>query len=181
MIGTITREFFNDPKATIKAIKAGQPPKIVAILDEAGRNIDENADKIDKASLRNFLKVIGRKIKTAEQKPNPPECFRKDAPACYKARPLNGIWATAPYLHNGSVRTMRQLLLPADQRERSFKVGTRNFDPVDMGFVSEGAFTLDTSLPGNSNAGHDGPIYGNTVLANDPARMNALLEYLKTL
>ena len=103
------------------------------------------------------------------------------APMAYKARPLNGIWATAPFLHNGSVRTMRELLLPADQREKSFRVGTRAFDPVDMGFKNEGASTLDTSLPGNSNAGHDGPKYGNAELAEDKERMDALLEYLKTL
>ncbi len=76
---------------------------------------------------------------------------------------------------------MRQLLLPADRRDDSFKGGTREFDPVDMGFRDEGASTLDTTLPGNSNAGHDGPIYGNEVLANDQERMDALLEYLKTL
>ncbi len=76
---------------------------------------------------------------------------------------------------------MRQLLLPADQREKSFRVGTREFDPDDMGFKNEGASTLDTGLPGNSKAGHEGPIYGNEVLAEDKDRMDALLEYLKTL
>ena len=76
---------------------------------------------------------------------------------------------------------MRQLLLPADKREKTFNVGTREFDPVDMGFTNEGAFTLHTSLDGNSNAGHDGPIYGNDVLAKDKERMDALLEYLKSL
>ena len=76
---------------------------------------------------------------------------------------------------------MRQLLLPADQRQKSFNVGTREFDPGDMGFINQGGFTLDTNLPGNSNTGHDGPIYGNAALAKDPKRMDALLEYLKTL
>lgn len=119
-----------------------------------------------------------------------------DCPLCYKARPLNGIWATAPYLHNGSVRTMRQLLLPAACptdaagtpvylegrcRQITFNVGSREFDPVDMGFNDSGASTLDTSLPGNSNAGHDGPSYGNPELAANPDMLNALLEYLKTL
>jgi hypothetical protein len=151
-------------------------------LDDAARHL---SDKVDKASIRKFLKEMGRKIKEPKLDPNKPVCFPDGILLCYKARPLNGIWATAPYLHNGSVRTMRQLLLPADQRnennETTFKVGTREFDPVDMGFKNEGAFTLDTTLPGNSNAGHDGPLYGNDVLAKDEVRMDALLEYLKTL
>ncbi len=178
VIGAITDAFFNDPKETLEALKVGQPPDVVAILVNAERHL---GDKIDKASIRKFLKEIGRKLKVAEQDPGKQVCFPEGALACYKARPLNGIWATAPYLHNGSVRTMRQLLLPADQREPSFKVGTREFNPVDMGFRNDGAFTLDTGLPGNSNAGHDGPIYGNEVWAKDSKRMDALLEYLKTL
>ncbi|MGI9419877.1 MAG: di-heme-cytochrome C peroxidase, partial [Geminicoccaceae bacterium] len=100
---------------------------------------------------------------------------------CYKARPLNGIWATAPYLHNGSVRTLRQLLLPTDQRQTTFKVGSRDFDPDAIGFVDEGATVLDTSLPGNANTGHDGPTYGNAMFAENPDRLEAILEYLKTL
>lgn len=178
VIGAITRAFFDNPKDTLKAVKAGQPPAVVAVLDKAARHL---ADKANKASIRRFLKEIGREIKPPKFKPNKLVCFPKGVLPCYKARPLNGIWATAPYLHNGSVRTMRQLLLPADQRDPSFKVGTREFDHVDMGFRDEGASTLDTSLPGNSNAGHDGPIYGNEVLAKDKKRMDALLEYLKTL
>ncbi|MEE4277884.1 MAG: di-heme-cytochrome C peroxidase [Halieaceae bacterium] len=52
----------------------------------------------------------------------------------YKARPLNGIWATAPYLHNGSVPTLYDLLLPPDERPRQFRVGCREFDPTRVGF-----------------------------------------------
>ena len=75
----------------------------------------------------------------------------------YKARPLDGIWATAPYLHNGSVPTLYALLLPA-KRPAKFWVGSRQFDPVEVGFEWEtetpGAFSLDTSIQGNLNAGH---------------------------
>jgi hypothetical protein len=56
----------------------------------------------------------------------------------YKGRSLNGIWATAPYLHNGSVPTLWDLLLPAAQRPKSFKVGAREFDPKNVGFKSDG-------------------------------------------
>ena len=96
--------------------------------------------------------------------------------ATYKARPLNGIWATAPYLHNGSVPNLWALLQPVAQRPARFFVGSREFDPVRVGQVSEqGPSLLDTSLPGNSNRGH---LAGTTLPEADK---RALLEYLKTL
>ena len=58
----------------------------------------------------------------------------------YRARPLDGIWATAPYLHNGSVPNLYQLLLPAVQRVTTFKVGSDQFDPVYVGFVTDQGF-----------------------------------------
>ena len=96
----------------------------------------------------------------------------------YKARPLDGIWATAPYLHNGSVPNLFQLLLPAKDRVKKFFVGAREFDAVNVGFVSEtGAFEFDTALPGNSNAGHDR--YGTDNLSDEQRWQ--LVEYLKQL
>jgi mono/diheme cytochrome c family protein len=101
--------------------------------------------------------------------------------AMYKARPLNGVWASAPYLHNGSVPTLAQMLTPPPQRVKRFFVGSRQYDPVDVGVRSleaEGGvayFAFDTSLPANSNAGHP---FG-TDLADDEKRQ--LIEYLKTL
>jgi len=95
----------------------------------------------------------------------------------YKARPLNGIWATAPYLHNGSVPTLAELLNPA-KRSPTFWVGNREYDPVNLGYVSTPnvGSMFDTSLPGNSNKGHD---YGTSALTDTQRR--ALLEYMKTL
>jgi hypothetical protein len=100
--------------------------------------------------------------------------------ASYEARRLYGIWATAPYLHNGSVPTLADLLLPAAQRPKTFRVGTRVFDPAKVGFSTDpeapgNTSTFDTTLPGNSNAGHD---YGTHLSVKD--RRN-LLEYLKQL
>jgi hypothetical protein len=169
MLGGLLR----DPVNLLKAIKAGQPSDVVAFVYKA------KADHLP-GDPKNFLKALNDEYPSVPDKHNP-HCVPNGTELCYKARPLNGIWATAPFLHNGSVRTMRQLLLPADLREKSFKVGTREYDPDDMGFKDVGAFALDTSLPGNSNAGHDGRIYGSKVFANDKERMNALLEYLKTL
>jgi hypothetical protein len=96
----------------------------------------------------------------------------------YKAAPLAGVWATAPYLHNGSVATLHDLLLPAARRKKTFHLGDREFDPKHVGYrtgPSEGSFLYDTALPGQSNRGHE---YG-TTLADDDRR--ALLEFLKTL
>ena len=76
----------------------------------------------------------------------------------YKARPLNGIWATAPFLHNGSVANLYELLLPAEQRMKSFYLGSIEFDPEHVGFDTKwraGGFRMDTALPGNLNAGHE--------------------------
>jgi mono/diheme cytochrome c family protein len=76
----------------------------------------------------------------------------------YKARPLDGIWATPPYFHNGSVPNLYQVLLPVERRAKSFSLGTRRFDPVNVGYETEaftGSFELDTSLRGNRSTGHE--------------------------
>jgi RoxA-like, cytochrome c-like len=107
----------------------------------------------------------------------------KDNPAdpkmVYKGRPLQGIWATAPYLHNGSVPNLWEMLLPPGQRSKIFSLGTREFDPKNVGYETaqsaDNSFRFDTSLPGNSNAGHD---YGNDNLTD--ADRWALVEYMKT-
>lgn len=127
----------------------------------------------------------------------------------YKGRSLNGIWATAPYLHNGSVPTLYDLLLPAsampgdppgmEYRPVTFMVGSREFDPVKVGFKTSGynGFLFKTGnkmadgtiqpIPGNSNSGHE---YGTRDEAlPDGSVLPALtqderwdlVEYLKSL
>ena len=96
----------------------------------------------------------------------------------YKARPINGIWASAPYLHNGSVPTVYDLLLPAVQRPTQFFVGNRELDTVKVGNQTtavEGTSVFNTQLLGNSNMGHE---YGTQL--SEPDRF-ALLEYIKSL
>jgi cytochrome c2 len=109
------------------------------------------------------------------------------APLAYRARNMDGIWATPPYLHNNSVPNMYQLLLPAAQRDKNFYVGNLQYDPKVLGFVttkSDGAFQLQTNITGNSNAGHefrDG-LRGKGIigpLLTDEERW-AIIEYLKT-
>jgi hypothetical protein len=96
----------------------------------------------------------------------------------YKARPLNGIWATAPYLHNGSVRTLSMLLTEPALRETRFWKGTREFDPVNVGFKSRksaAAQLFNATEPGNLNSGHD---YGTSF---NKREKSDLIEFLKTL
>lgn len=97
----------------------------------------------------------------------------------YAARPLHGIWAAAPYLHNGSVPTLYDLLSPPEQRPKRFALGRRDYDPVKLGFVVTAACApqdclVDTTRPGNGNAGHR---FGTEL--GETERM-ALIEYLKT-
>jgi hypothetical protein len=94
----------------------------------------------------------------------------------YKGRPLNGIWATAPYLHNGSVPNLDELLKPPAKRVLKFHLGSREFDPATVGFrVDQGDFEFDTALPGNSNAGHE----YNREFTDDERKQ--LIEYMKSL
>jgi hypothetical protein len=115
----------------------------------------------------------------------------ESAPAMgYIAPPLDGVWATAPYLHNGSVPTL-ELLLDSPRRPaywtRSFD--SKDYDPVTLGWRfralpqgkagvgqrEERKRIYDTTLPGYSNAGHT---FGDALTADE---RRAVLEYLKTL
>jgi uncharacterized protein (DUF2235 family) len=117
--------------------------------------------------------------------------YRKNellSPLAYKARPHNGIWATPPYLHNGSVPNLFALLSPVAERPKVFCLGNKWYDPVKLGLNTDplkGASEFDTHSPGNSNAGHefnDGP-KGNGVIGRKLSEQERyqIIEYLKTL
>ena len=96
----------------------------------------------------------------------------------YKAVPLNGVWSGAPYLHNGSVANLQEMLTSPASRAVRFTVGGAEYDPALVGYpatVAGSGFVLDTTLPGNSNAGHE---YGTTL---SDAEKADLIEYLKGL
>lgn len=99
----------------------------------------------------------------------------------FVAKPLVGVWLLGPYLHNGSVPTVRDLLTPPAERPTVFFRGYDVIDPERLGFVSSGpqaevhGFRFDTALRGNGNGGHD---FG-TLLPE--GRKRALIEYLKGL
>jgi len=106
----------------------------------------------------------------------------------YKARPLNGIWAVAPYLHNGSVPSLYLLLSPYEERPKKFWTGSKRFNPVGVGFDTDeapGAFEYDTGGVGNSNRGHEfaNKPKGNGVIGSQLSvgERWALVEYLKSL
>jgi mono/diheme cytochrome c family protein len=104
------------------------------------------------------------------------------AKGAYEARVLQGIWAAAPYLHNGSVPTLAELLKPASERVKDFKIGP-TYDTVNVGIAVEQTqfnYTLSTTdcadrNSGNSRCGHE---FGTQLMAPEK---KALLEYLKTL
>ncbi len=94
---------------------------------------------------------------------------------------LDGIWLKAPYLHNGSVPTLRDLLEPAAARPKVFWRGYDVYDQSRVGFVTDTpeaqriGTRLDTSSKGGGNQGHE---FGSQLSATEK---DALVEYLKTL
>ncbi|MGR6034316.1 MAG: c-type cytochrome [Candidatus Nitrosoglobus sp.] len=99
----------------------------------------------------------------------------------YANMPLDGIWLRAPYLHNGSVPTLRDLLEPAEKRPNVFYQGYNVYDWEKMGFISNIAeedghqfFKFDIHVKGNSNAGHE---YGTHLSG---VQKEAIVEYMKT-
>jgi hypothetical protein len=87
----------------------------------------------------------------------------------------------APYLHNGSVPTLRDLLEPVENRPKVFYRGYDVYDPVNVGFIANGpeaqrgGWSVDVTVRGNGNQGH---VYGTDLTTEEK---QALLEYLKTL
>jgi hypothetical protein len=104
----------------------------------------------------------------------------------YRAKTLVGIWATAPFLHNGSVPTLHDLLKPAAERPQRFLTGQRDYDPVRLGYEQDPSrFTppggapptvFEVSLPGNANTGHEWEFYPSLT---DEQRFQ-IIEFLKT-
>lgn len=111
------------------------------------------------------------------------------APLGYPARPMAGYWATAPYLHNGGIKNMYELLGSEEERSKTFYLGTTEYDPILLGYVdkkTEGSFVFDTSIPGNSRAGHEfkdvtevTPGVIGPALSHDDKM--AIIEYMKVI
>lgn len=192
----------------VGSILLDQKAPVAALLTKATLNVVATPDP-DKLFFQRWLDWIAdlataffhNEIKSSIKQGNyDPDTTAKPLASlnAYKGRALNGIWATAPYLHNGSVPTLYDLLLPAtcesdsndgECRPEKFEVGSREFDPVKVGLKSSGynGFVFDTSLKGNRNHGHEYTT-GKTPQPNGKILKSLtkeqrldLLEYLKTL
>jgi hypothetical protein len=133
----------------------------------------------DPERLRSFSVELSKRMNTlGEGKPWRFSHFRKTEG--YANAPLDGLWLRAPYLHNGSVPTLRALLFP-EERPVEFYSAYDVYDFANVGFVTSGpdaareGVRFDTRLRGNSNAGH---VYGQELTRE---QKEDLLEYLKTL
>ena len=168
-------------------------PTSLAIKNSSGQVVTSH-DFAD--ALRQLVSAVVTRWYDNQVPPTPPALrdkmngFRSDgvrAPLEYKARPLNGIWATPPYLHNGSVPNLYALLSPVAERPKTFYLGNREYDPVNVGYRTEefpGGFKLDTSIRGNSNSGHEfnnGSSQGIIGPLLTPDERRELIEYLKSL
>lgn len=151
------------------------PPLVVVNV----ANVEMREVAIGKLKLTDAEKVVLNGYRELPL-PRPPEHV-------YKAAPRDGVWATPPFMHNGSVPNLYEMLIPAAERTKKFYLGG-DFDPVKVGLdtsATSGTFLMDTTLLGNSNAGHsfqDGS-RGNGIIGPslDDKQRWALVEYLKSI
>ncbi len=192
-------EIGTDPgQATILATRRVKVPAYLGVTDAPlcdGRTAEVETDAPFATALASVVEQTTRfwydthDIPPAEREwmdGSRPNCVK--AGSVYKARPLNGIWATPPFLHNGSVPTLYDLLSPVAERTSRFCLGSRQYDPRKVGYDTGcvgGDFELDTGIDGNRNTGHefrDAPA-GSGVIGpalSEEERWD-LISYLKTL
>ena len=151
-------------------IKGIETEEVAAVPYEAIESVnDKQIFKLDTSLSKRAKRQLSELLGTNAEEIETPA-------AAYKARPLNGIWATAPYLHNGSVPTLADLLKPSSERPKRFHVGSRKFDPIKVGFEDDDSFPVfDTEQDGNRNQGHE------FAAGLDESQRQDLLEYLKSL
>jgi mono/diheme cytochrome c family protein len=148
--------------------------------ERIGRVVPASEIGTDPERLNSFTPELAAKMNTlGTGRPWKFTHFRKSDG--YTSMPLDGIWLRAPYLHNGSVPTLRHLLEPPERRPEVFYRGYDVYDYINAGFVWDGkeaehvSFRYDTSQKGNGRAGH---LYGTGLTT---AEKEDLLEFLKTL
>jgi mono/diheme cytochrome c family protein len=133
----------------------------------------------DRHRLDSFTEALVERFHQIDDPPFRFDAYRKTDG--YSNLPIDGCWARSPYLHNGSVPTLWDLLQPEQRRARVFYRGYNVYDPVKLGYVSDGpeaaraGFRYDTSVEGNANTGH---AYGTAL---SEAEKWDLIEFLKTL
>ncbi len=178
----------------IPADRGPKTPFAPALMDVAGHVIEKWMDD-NKVAASDRQEIMGPR----KNCPNP------GAEPVYRPRPLNGVWATAPYLHNGSVPSLYWMLKPAAQRPKQFCVGASDFDPRLVGYpapedgkpdCARGETLFSTTdaggreFNGNGNPGHSlegrvrpGLDYPDGVIGRELSEEERfdLIEYLKTL
>jgi hypothetical protein len=146
---------------------------------KTGQVDDIAAIGTDRHRLDSFSPALVEKFHSIHSPPFVFDAYRKTNG--YANVPLDGVWARAPYLHNGSVPNLHALLLPGKERPSTFYRGYDVYDPLEVGFISDGpeaakvGFLVDTNIPGNSNQGH---AYGANL---GDAQKHDLIEFLKTM
>lgn len=184
-----------DPQMILNLGRTADPGVLKELLPPALAN----CAKVSRAALLSLTVTEVTKnralIEHVPLMPNPASAIPPPfGGAGYKARALEGIWATAPFMHNGSIPNLYEVLLPAAQRSKSFFVGSRKFDSKKIGFqteASQDAFEFKVAddkgfIAGNSNAGHEGHRFtellegGKWREFKDEERW-ALVEYMKAL
>ncbi|MGO9392758.1 di-heme-cytochrome C peroxidase [Rhodoblastus sp.] len=176
--------------AAIPAVESRRIPFAYALMEVVDRVLQKWMDD-ERISPADRAAILGARKNCPNPAPGKP---------FYRARPLNGIWAAAPFLHNGSVPSLYWLLRPAAERPRQFCLGASDYDPKAVGFaaqnngklgcaVGETLFsTFDAEgkpISGNSNGGHSfdnaGPKPGVIGRGLSEEERYDLIEYLKTL
>ena len=176
VVGTVLEDLWQNALPTSKRKADGVWHAVDSDLHRLGpEEVNIQSTDIQSADTDTVLEHLNERLK---------DLFNhnaEDPEAAYEARVLHGVWAAAPYLHNGSVPTLAELLKPAAKRVRSFKIGAQ-YDPVAVGLaVDQGPFSSTyvvgdcAGMSGNGNCGHE---YGTDLSVDD---RSALLEYLKQL
>jgi mono/diheme cytochrome c family protein len=203
-VGTDSREYVVlSRKAHSGVLEGAQIPDVVRPVKEAAYIVDILAVSVLGSILQNYEASVimdpGAQAVELLKFHVPPslqglvDAFRSieditnlsaiaGAKPAYEARVLEGIWAAAPYLHNGSVPSLAELLKPAAERVATFQIGPA-YDIEAVGLAVEqpaSSSTLKTTdcsdrNSGDSRCGHE---YGVQLPPDDK---KALLEYLKTL
>lgn len=186
---TVALEFY---KRTADASKLADA---LPLLTELKVKIPADAD-LNALGANDGLKVVTeaiakkwyKKENKSQDEQDKMNGYRKNIvlkPLAYRARPLNGVWATPPYLHNGSILNIYELLSPYEERTKVFYSGTKEFDSVNVGYKNLPIGTkIDTTQPGNFNTGHE---FNNIVRQGVIGRKLSeeerytLVEYIKTL
>lgn len=206
-VGTDTREYeILNWTAKTGVLKGAEIPFITSPLKESDLAISVLSTSVLGSIIQNYVPLTAttqetqakqlerfrlppalQDLKGAFHLPSQPSPSSKQAVPpttqyVFEARVMEGIWAAAPYLHNGSVPTLNELLTPSSRRAHAFKIGPA-YDTVNVGLAIEQTkfdYTLTTTdcsdrNSGNSRCGHE---FGTQLPA---AEKKALLEYLKTL